>query len=279
MELPLNISIIAPRGTGKTTLIGALYDYAISEIKNSKGFRFEVPKEYQDKLNMISQSLKKFRENLKPSYGTNEIQKFAFRYIIDGNNINVHFMDVPGSFTKNAQFGGYGNQGYNAFERHLHTSPVLLIPIDTPCLMEGELKQQLASLDVRNIGTLIEEWAQFREKSKKRSVLHFVMLKSESYAYPNRMEEVFEAFTKLYKEWIFNIWSICRQRLEINYTPVEIYGNIHLDKANSAWNDDNQYCEQFKKVAPVSKTKGISDLWATIEEFVEETLEESYLKR
>lgn len=275
MEHQLNISIIAPRGTGKTTLIGALYDYARSEIKNGDGFKFEVLKEYKSKLDAISKSLEDFRKNLEPKYGTSEIERFSFRYTIDDDKIKVNFVDVPGGFTENAQFGS-SNPEYNAFYDHLKTSPVLIVPIDTPCLMEGNLTQQNVSLDLLNISELIIQWAQFRAKKKERAVLHFVMLKSEYYNYDGRQEDVFKAFSDLYKDLIFAVWCKCRQKLEINYTPVTIFDNIHLDKANSSW-VDNQYTEKFKRYAETSKTKGLSDLWGTIEEFVEDILEESYI--
>ena len=273
MEHQLNISIIAPRGTGKTTLIGALYEYACSEIKYHDRCKFEVLKEYKSKLDKILRSLREFRETLKPTYGTNEIERFSFRYIIDGYKINVNFVDVPGGFTKNAQFGS-SNPEYCKFYEHLEYSPVLIIPIDTPCLMEGDEGQKTYALDTYNVSNLIKQWAQFRSKSGKRSVLHFVMLKSEYYNYNCEQKNVFEVFSRLYEDVIFKVWCNCCQKLEINYTPIEVFGNIHFDQANSVW-ENNQYCEKFRKVAPISKTKGLEDLWETIEDFVEESRWES----
>ena len=273
MEHQLNISIIAPRGTGKTTLIGALYEYACSEIKYHDRCKFEVLKEYKSKLDKILRSLREFRETLKPTYGTNEIESFSFRYIIDGYKINVNFVDVPGGFTENAQYGS-PNPEYCKFYEHLKYSPVLIIPIDTPCLMEGDEGQKTVALDTYNVGDLIKQWAQFRRKSGNRSVLHFVMLKSEYYNYNCEQKNVFEVFSRLYEDVIFKVWCNCCQKLEINYTPIEVFGNIHFDKANSVW-ENNQYCEKFRKVAPISKTKGLEDLWETIEDFVEESRWES----
>ncbi len=268
MDKNLNISIIAPRGTGKTTLIGALYHFATTEIQNGNGYRLEVPSQYKSQLKRIDQAREQFARTLCPIFGTNEVEKFSFRYVIDRSTYNITFMDIPGGFTDYFQFGS-SNDDYKCFEEHLKTSPILFIPIDTPCLMEEKtFGQSASSLDIFNIGEAIKYWAQYRNKSNDKAVLHFVMSKFELYNHECSQKQCFERFKTLYKDLIFNVWSECPQRLEINYTPVEVFGNIHLDRVNSCWSNDGQYAERFVKIGNFPTTINIDTLWYTINDYI-----------
>ena len=269
MEKALNISIIAPRGTGKTTLIGALYDYVSTEIQDGKGLKFEVPREYKGKLEEIRASVKNFSKTLIPTYGTNEVEKFGFRYIIDGDKININFMDIPGGFVEKIQFGS-SNPDYIRFFEHFEQSPILVIPIDTPCLAEEEKPgQSAAALDIYNIYCAVRTWMQYRSKMGGRATLHFVMLKSEIYSFENKLKQCFEKFLETYKEVLSVAWSEQPNKLEIKCTPVEIFGNIVLDRNGSKWVNNNLYEEKFQAINRPLSGEGFSALWDTIEDFVE----------
>lgn len=277
MEKNLNISIIAPRGTGKTTLIGALYNYAVQEIKDGDGYKFEVVKNSKSLFDTIKESLDKFMETLETSYGTNEVEKLSFRYDFGSffctKIVNINFVDVPGGFTENAEFGGYGDKQYESFEKHLQTSPILIIPIDTPCLMEGDKFQALASLDTHNIQKMIEQWAQFRDKADEHAILNFAMLKYEYYKYDDMEKDVFDKFCEYYQDIILSTWKTCPKNLEVNYLPIEIFGNIHLDKQRSEW-QDNQYIEQFCNTGGASQSSGLNNIWIQIQRYVNSILDD-----
>lgn len=147
---PIYITLVAPRGAGKTSLLATVVTYIKKHINVAEGFSVRpctdldstrIAKFNSDlSVNMQSGSFKFDSGFLR---GDNEISKFDFELNFNVENENAVLkqkfivMDIPGGWiSDNIQFP-------QEFTEHFHKSRILWIPVEAPALMEGLLPMSL----------------------------------------------------------------------------------------------------------------------------------------
>lgn len=265
---PINISMVAPRAAGKTSLLATLFKYMKEHIDPN---HFEITidedsdiriKEYTKALQVIKDAdtnadITNKISSLQANQGINEFKfTIKFRHEIPSDNkviiVNLPFcvMDVAGGIVS-----GEVKEKAEEFKAHLRKSSVLLIPFDSMLLMQKPIADDEDALDsyisehlsINSINEWSNEWAQFRQNDKHAKVV-FAAMKSETY-HTNRVTEsktndCFKRFTDKYKEAIHKLINISPSTLEITYTPLETIGCIQC--VNSKF-EDNEMKHTFLK--------------------------------
>ena len=223
---PVNISLVAPSGFGKTTLISTIMkEIDLTLQKTDKERTYELaarPKSEEDD--------KRLEENNRMKNNKRElIQPFCM-------------MDIPGGWINPENRIGKDVQSqWENFEKHLHESRILWIPIDSVALMEArttkERDLQAKLMDVTDVANLVVEWAKYRTNDEESCVC-FIPLKCETYKI---LDEENSDFRKKFDDMFATVeHELGKAKGDANikmfYTPVYTIGCIR--KVNSAWGEN-----------------------------------------
>lgn len=238
---PIYITLIAPRGAGKTSLLSTILKFMGDKVSGSAGIEVKSCKEDDEKrMNEFHAQLDTFIKAGEFNFTSAgdpsaAINKFEFEIEftrIPNAVIKQKFiiMDIPG--------GIINNQEKNVeFEEHLEKSRILWIPVEAVALMpvlEGAKDEEEGRKNVLCASLMsgrLEKWAQKRLKFKGVPCsANFVLMKSESFfshkkdnSQPAKVEI---AFNKTYGQTISKVHRI-NPDVDISYVPVETIGVIH----------------------------------------------------
>ena len=244
INTPINISLIAPSRSGKTSLISTIYYTAEDCINKRSGVNI-ILKDDSDK-----KRLDQFREQIRNIFsdhrfpdlkvggalaGTSERKVFRFAITFQNKEIsnlvlqqNYEIQDIPGGWVSEGKEG--------EFVDFLHDTRILVIPIDAPLLMEpftDEEKQKATSfLDDHRVHELVRRhWLQFfSEYGQTEIALFLVPVKCEAYMDdPQKQDDLKKRVIQKYaKEPIKFKNTHENLNLKVYYVPVETIGGIRF---------------------------------------------------
>ena len=291
------VSMVAPSGFGKTTLLATIMNDAENGLDNPNAGLTLKYKDDDDKKrisdvraamnNAILAGKAGFTGKVDAKLaGTGEPKKFDFYYHLakDADSIDQPFsiMDIPGGWINpNNRISGEMEKKWEAFKEHLRASRLLFVPIDATVLMEAMSKAEqeaaVAVLDVNNTGDLMKEWAKYRKESDKSSALILVPIKCEKYRSKelnliNKVHEKYGAIVHQVREMLPSVGTYC--------IPLESLGCVEFSRG--IWCTEKgkeNFSPTFKGVGDgILKTRNANTLFALMYDMAEEEITET-LKR
>lgn len=271
---PVCVSVVAPSGAGKTSLIAALYKYIDENLENDS---FIVrPSSQKDEYRLkqindkIDSEIQTGKMMLDSGVGTTQINEFEFEIIMPYSNTEYLsqpfvIMDIPGKFMNPDM---RGSDAYKEFENFLQNSEIVWIPIEAPLLVEPEKGEErgIASrlCEREGIEECMKLWADFTEKSNTRGTVHFVMTKCETYHSQDSTEnnqkaqECYNRFERYYRP-IIDEMEKRTHNFYAYYTPVENIGCLKL--VYKDWDLDRKiFSALFKFSGTQRKVNGVNDI-------------------
>lgn len=280
---PVCVSVVAPSGAGKTSLIAALYKYIEENFENNDSF-FVKPSSSKDEYrlqqinNKIDSEIQSGKMMLDSGVGTTQINEFTFQIVMpysDTEFISQPFviMDIPGKFMNPDM---RGSDEYKEFEDFLSNSEIVWIPVEAPLLVEPENGEQRGIASRLSEREGIEEcmklWADFTEKSNTLGSVHFVMTKCETYHSQDssegnqKAEECYNRFERYYRP-IIDEMEQRTHNFRAYYTPVENIGCIKM--VYKDWDlERKQFSALFKVNGKVRSVNGINDIALDLLDYV-----------
>jgi hypothetical protein len=273
--LEARIAIVAPSRAGKTTLLTCLLQQGHDLVAGTEA-RFEADGEsdvrYKDAVSLLRSAFKSGEFNAGVVAGTEDVGHFRFSLKATRNEkrcLWLAFKDFPGGWLSEK------NNSWNEIKNWLEDAHVLILPIDTPALMQAETqdekKHREKSLEVAQITEFARAWAKQRSQTNcGPSLLIFVPVKCERY-FKGGIEDTdatqLEASVKsMYEPVLEAVKSEFKsespsKRLTLLYAPVQTMGkDVDLKRAEWLKNDaDRWYCKETF----LAKSQGKwSPLWA-----------------
>ncbi|MBR4324268.1 MAG: hypothetical protein IKP73_01930 [Bacteroidales bacterium] len=157
---PINISMVAPRAAGKTSLLATLFKYMKEHI-DPNHFEITIDEDSDTRIKEYTKALQVIKDadtnaditsKISNLQATNSINEFKFtikfRHEIPSDNkviiVNLPFcvMDVAGGIVS-----GEVKDKTEEFKAHLRKSSVLLIPFDSMLLMQKPIADDQDALD------------------------------------------------------------------------------------------------------------------------------------
>ena len=249
---PFNISMVAPSGFGKTTLLVTIMNSAENKMNNpKKGLSIACEdeddqrrlKEAHNKLNNdIMACVDNHTAKVEPTLpGTGEPKKFNFYFQQSEEEASFRhpfsIMDIPGGWINpNNRITDEMNIKWEDFKEHLHVSRLLFVPIDATLIMECNTEKEKCAavkiLDNSSTSELIKEWARYRkgefDETGKTSALFFVPVKCETYR--NKAQNLEEKVKQYFANTASQVHSICPD-IQQYYIPLETLGCVELSMA------------------------------------------------
>jgi acyl carrier protein len=272
---PVYVSVVAPSGAGKTSLIAALYKYIDENLGRNNNFIVQ-PSSKKDEYRLkqindkIDSEILSGKMMLDSGVGTTQINEFSFDIVMPYSNTqflaqSFVIMDIPGKFMNPDM---RGSNDYKKFETFLQSSEIVWIPIEAPLLVEPENGQErgIASklCEREGIEECMKLWADFTEKSGTRGSVHFVMTKCETYHSQDtsednkKAEECYNRFERYYRP-IIDEMEKRTQNFRAYYTPVENIGCLKL--VYKDWDfDRKQFSGLFKFSGKQRNVNGVNDI-------------------
>lgn len=269
---PINISLIAPSGFGKTTLISTIMkemDLTLQKTDKGRTFELDVRPKEKDDDKRLEENNRAIIEAITSGNGritsvsiagTGQLASYNYEIALsmqDNKRELVQpfcMMDIPGGWINSNNRSGIETQKqWENFEKHLHESRILWIPIDSVALMEARTSNEMALraklMDIADVSVLAGEWAKYRVDDDE-SCICFIPLKCETYKLLSENKEdsfVKEEFYKKFKEMFDNVMHEVSRikgegaKIKLYYTPVETIGCI--EKIASKWGLNNEKVE------------------------------------
>ena len=280
---PVCVSIVAPSGAGKTSLIAALYKYIDDNLGQNDNFIVQ-PSSQKDEYRLkqinekIDAEILTGKMMLDSGVGTTQINEFEFEIIMPYSETQFLsqpfvIMDIPGRLMNPDM---RGSEVYQKFENFLQNSEIVWIPVEAPLLVEPENGEQrgIASklCEREGIEECMKLWADFTEKSNTRGSVHFIMTKCETYHSQDttpgnqKAEECYNRFERYYRT-IIDEMEKRTQNFRAYYTPVENIGCVKM--VYKDWDlDRKQFSGLFKFSGTQRKLNGVNDIALDLLEYV-----------
>lgn len=280
---PVYVSVVAPSGAGKTSLIAALYKYIDENLGQNDNFIVQ-PSSKKDAYRLkqinekIDEEIRSGRMMLDSGVGTTQINEFSFDIVMPYSNTqflsqSFVIMDIPGKFMSPDM---RGSEAYKEFENFLSQSEIVWIPIEAPLLVEPENGEQrgIASklCEREGIEECMKLWADYTEKSNFVGSVHFVMTKCETYHSQDtsegnkKAEECYNRFERYYRP-IIDEMKQRTHNFRAYYTPVENIGCVKL--VYKDWDIDRKlFSGVFKFSGTQRKVNGVNDIALDLLEYV-----------
>lgn len=274
---PIRISLVAPSGFGKSTLISTIIVEIQKKLKHPENGTLEVvPQDAKNKerLHDIDEAINnaianhKILTNLKTT-GTGGVGEYTFDIILtsnDGKNKIIQpfsMMDIPGGWINEkvrASAGAKAESDWKEFLDHLAKSKILWLPIDATMLCESitekDVRYATDAIDITDINELALAWSQYRKESEKPAVC-YIPVKCESYT-NNKVKE------NELREKVLEKYKLIKDTVQENspfveqyYVPVETIGCIELDEAKwegaDLWNAKYSITGDARKITNADK--------------------------
>lgn len=291
---PIYITLVAPRGAGKTSLLATVISYINNNINKAEGFSVNpctetdgtrIAKFNSDLSAKIQAGSFKFDSGfLRPD---NELSKFDFelKFNVENEKTVLHqkfiVMDIPGGWISD-------NIAFPAeFTEHFHKSRILWIPIEAPALMEvndqsaNEVGHSANVLCINRVGEFIKEWAEIRNTKDEPCSANFVITKCETYHTQDDTKKKAAKcqlrFKERYGEIINDVHKISN-KIKMNYVPVETIGVVKIydrewctEEGRSVLKADYKFTK--RQVSP--QISGVDALMSTVLEYCYTALDTS----
>lgn len=199
-DLTVNVMMVGGRRAGKTSVLAAMQNCFEEVLKDnpllitpSDYDMIEIIEKKQQELKQYFLSRGKKKDFVPSQSGTGGVVKYPFDVKLKGKSskIRINFVDYPGEWLSKKEH-------VNELESYMKESRILLVTIDTPCLME--LKG--AYNDPMNLCYRVTQMVKntgFANGHKGPGMILFVPLKCERYYNDGRMGEVNTKVQEAYK--------------------------------------------------------------------------------
>ena len=286
------VSMVAPSGFGKTTLLATIMNDAENGLDNPTAGLTLKYKDEDDKKrisdvrkamnNAILAGKAGFTGKVDAKLaGTGEPKKFDFYYHLakDADSIDQPFsiMDIPGGWINpDNRISGEMENKWEEFKEHLRASRLLFVPIDATLIMEyGTDKERgtaVKILDNSSTSDLIKEWAKYRKGSDKSSALIFVPIKCEKYR--SKAKELEERVKQFYAYTASQVHDICSD-IQQYYIPLETLGCVEF--AHGTWRTEvgkEEFQAEFRMAGDESRRiKNVDQIFSMIASMAGEELQ------
>lgn len=240
-ELPvLNVTMLGARGVGKTSLLAAMYD----QFGNvSQDLQLEAEEESNSRLetrlkelkNLVDYSSIKVRDGLT---STTDLRSFKFELGQTGTTpaLEINFQDYPGSWLGKADH-------IDKVKNFIRESAAVLIPIDTPALMERGGKYHEEFNQPTQLNHLFKTI--YKDLDSPRLVI-LSPVKCEKYMKnpPELFRKVREGYQKMLNQFAS---EKLLPKVAVVIAPVQTVGNVVFSRVEEL---DNQPIFYFRKAQP-----------------------------
>lgn len=239
-ELPvLNVTMLGPSGVGKTSLLAAMYDQFENVSKDLQLLPDEETKLFLDQRLKQLQSL--VGDNIQVRGGvesTNEPRSFKFEFGQTGTNpsLEINFQDYPGEWLEQ-------RSQLEEVKEFIRDSAAVLIPVDTPALMEREGKYHEEFNKPTELNDLFKKV--YKNLDSPRLVI-LAPVKCEKYMQntPELSRKVREGYKKLLNQFAS---EKLLPKIAVVITPVQTVGSVVFSRIEI---EDDQPKFYFRKPQP-----------------------------
>ena len=291
--MPFNISLVAPSGFGKTTLLATLIQEAqnkftdpnngMTVVCGNQDDEKRIKQANEELHNAILAGQAGYTKKVSPRLaGSADIKKFTFYLQHQCGDVTVRqpfsIMDIPGGWInpKN-RISETMNAKWEEFKEHLHSSRLLFVPIDATLVMEWTTDKERATavklLDSNSTNDLIKEWAQYRKGELERtSALFFVPIKCEKYR--NKSKELEERVKLFYGNTANQVHDIC-PHIQQYYIPLETLGCVEFSHGTWEMEEGKEAFQAEFRMAGngCRRTKNVDQIFSMIASMAGEELQ------
>jgi hypothetical protein len=262
IELEYKISMLGPTRVGKTSLVASILGSTKEEILvgttlSLKSLDLATEKKLSTHAKELKSSLNAGSFNAGAVAGTQEPSKFRFSLNngTDESLLNFTLLDFPGGWIDPSNRPEQRQNDWEECKKFIHGSSVLIIPVESPVLMEAIAPNQKGAIEYNihseEIKEIVMDWAKFRnnEHANEPSTIIFAPVKCESYLTDNgftsnkdKSEDLKRLVEHYYSEVIQSAEKEFRHNqnsvLNIIYTAVDTIGCVEI--INGQWNHDKK---------------------------------------
>ncbi|MEA5500445.1 MAG: hypothetical protein WAN66_27005 [Limnoraphis robusta] len=244
-KLPtLNITMLGPSGVGKTSLLAAMYD----QFENvSKDLQLIPDQDSKSILDMRLNELKSFvGDSIKVRGGisqTGEPRSFQFEFgeIGTSPSLKLNFQDYPGEYIEQTD-------KIEEVKKFIRDSAAVLIPIDTPALMERDGKYHDKFNQPSELNNLFKDL--YKNLDSRRLVI-LAPVKCEKY-----MQNTPELFRKVKAGYqpLLNKFASDKllPKVAVIITPVQTVGSVIFSRIEE---ENNELTFYYRKPNPTDPYK------------------------
>jgi hypothetical protein len=261
-ELEYKISMLGPTRVGKTSLVASILGSTKDEVLvgtalNLKALDLATEKKLSAHAKELKSSLNAGSFNAGAVSGTQEPSHFRFS-LNDGTNqslLNFTLLDFPGGWIDPSNRPEHRQNEWEECKKFIHCSSVLIIPVESPVLMEAIVPNQKGAIEYNihseEIKEIVTDWAKFRnnEHANEPSTIIFAPVKCESYFTDNGFtsnKDKSEYLKRLVEEYYSEVIQSAEKEFEHNinsafniiYTAVDTIGCVEI--INGQWSHDKE---------------------------------------
>lgn len=229
-----NVTMLGPRGVGKTSILAGMYDQFEKSAKNANLSLTPDAKSsarLSQKLGELKAQTDTFRA-LNGIAGTADSQFFNFELGLQFQEpeMNIVFQDYPGGW-----FSGEDSEKSKIVENAIRDSQMIILAIDSPALMAQKGKWNESINQPRQMSDFFKR--AFRGIDSKKLVL-LVPVKCESYVQDkDEIQKLSLAIKKSYNSLITQFQSdILSKKLAVGIAPIQTLGNVRFSYYKSTDN-------------------------------------------
>lgn len=216
----LKVSMMGPRGAGKTTILASIFSNAVEDFAptklylrgkaNTPGVAALIRRKAE-----LSDVFSK-KGDIAGVTATNKNETFCFEIGIKGGDpvVNIDIKDFPGEYLINKQ---------SEVNSYIAESDIVMLAIDSVYLMEGNA----ALNEEMNKVNLVNKYFQDNPGVVKNKLVLLVPLKCEKYFKDDEIEEVTGKVILTYKE-LLSFFK--KNNIACAVTPIQTLGDVVFDK-------------------------------------------------